>query len=68
MGKPPSIETQLKTARADLRRMDIELARANQQASAYRERATKAEQAVAEWKERFDILLRRDGMKEAGNG
>ena len=31
---------------------------------AYRARATKAEQEVAQWRERFDLLLKAAAMKE----
>jgi hypothetical protein len=66
MAKAPSVETQLRTARADIRRLTFELARANQQATAYRTRATQAEQDAAQWKQRFDILLviTKDGPKK----
>jgi hypothetical protein len=67
MAKAPSIETQLKTARAELRKFHINLLREQQQVAHYRARATKAEQEVAEWKQRFDILLRRD-QEGANNG
>jgi hypothetical protein len=63
MAREPSTETKLRTAKADIRRLYIELARANQAASEYRARATKAEQEAAEWKQRFDVLLRRDEKK-----
>ena len=66
MPRQPSTETQLRTAKADIRRLNIELQRAQQQVSAYRERATKAEQDAAQWKHRFDILLviTKDGPKK----
>ena len=67
MAKAPSTETQLRTARADIRRLTVEVARANQQAAAYRTRATQAEREVGQWKQRFDILLRRDGVKTSGD-
>ena len=60
MAKAPSLETQLRTARADLRRVTLERNDAVKQCSLYRARATKAEQEVSEWKQRFDVLLRRD--------
>lgn len=67
MARQPSPETQLRTARADIRRLTVELARAEQQAAAYRARATQAEQEAAQWKNRFDILLviTKDGPKAA---
>jgi hypothetical protein len=66
MAKSPSVETQLRTAKADIRRLHIELNRAAQSVSDYRSRATKAEQEAAEWKQRFDLLLRRDEQKKGG--
>jgi hypothetical protein len=67
MAKAPSIETQLKTARAELRKLHIDLLREQQQVAHYRARTMKAEQEVAEWKQRFDILLRRD-QEQSNNG
>lgn len=66
MARPPSPETQLRTTRALIRGLEKELARARQQVTDYRARATKAEQESAEWKRRFDILLQRDEQKKGG--
>jgi hypothetical protein len=74
MSRLPSPETQLRTMRALLKRTQSDLATAKQQASEYRARATKAEQDATEWKQRFDILLRREERqapamkKEASHG
>lgn len=70
MARAPSVETQLKSARAELRRVAVELAQANQRTSEWRARATKAEQEAAQWKERFDILLviTKDGPKKGTGG
>jgi len=59
MSKPPSAETQLRTARSDLRRLSKLLAEANEERSSYRIRATKAGQECADWRRRFDELVRR---------
>ena len=66
MPREASAETKLRTAKADIRRLHIELNRANKSANEYRARAAKAEQEAAEWKQRFDILLRRDQQKKGG--
>lgn len=58
MSKPPSDKTMLLSARRELRRCQEDLARLRLTAEQYRVRATKAEQEAAEWKERFDSLLR----------
>ena len=58
MPRAASEATQLRAAKADIRRLTVERGRAEQQAAAYRARATKAEQEVAEWKKRFDALLK----------
>jgi hypothetical protein len=60
MGRVASDTTLLRAAKAELAREKIAYADAAAQRDAYRARATKAEQEVAEWKARFDILLRRD--------
>lgn len=52
MAREPSTETQLKSARAELRKLRIDLLREQQQVAHYRARATKAEQEAAEWKQR----------------
>jgi hypothetical protein len=66
MARQPSVETQLRSARTDLRRLTLELAQANQRTEQWRGRATKAEQEAAEWKGRFDILLRNVEKVAAG--
>lgn len=70
MPRQPSVETQLKSARAELRRTAIELAQASQRISEWRARASKAEQEAEEWKRRFDILLAitKDGPKKGAPG
>lgn len=66
MAKQPSVETQLRRARADCRELNAELIVVRKRAAEYCTRATKAEQELAEWKQRFDILLRRDGGTAGG--
>lgn len=68
MSRAPSEATQIKNLRRDLNELRGELTRTQAAMSTYRTRATKAEQECAEWKERFDILLRRDESKGGGNG
>lgn len=60
MRRQPSDATALRTARTELKRVQGELAQAIRQRDEYRARATKAEQELAQWRERFDLLLRRD--------
>ncbi|MEJ8837620.1 hypothetical protein [Ramlibacter sp. AN1133] len=60
MPRVASVETQLKATRAELNRATRSLERVQKEADAYRARATSAEREAAEWKQRFDILLRRD--------
>jgi len=63
MGKLPSEKTQLRNAKSEVRRvMDANRVLLNER-DHYRVRATKAEQECAEWKTRFDALLRRDEVK-----
>ena len=57
MPRMPSAETTLIATRARLKQSQVECSRAMAQCEAYRVRATKAEQEVAEWKRRFDLLL-----------
>lgn len=63
MARAISEATQLRTAKAELVRARKELAESERLCAGYRSRATKAEQECAEWKARFDILLRREEMK-----
>ena len=68
MPREASTETKLRTARANIKELQRALSEAEKQRTAYRERATKAEQEAAEWKRRFDILLliTKDGPKKDG--
>lgn len=49
----------LASSRRELNKCREDLARLKITAEQYRVRATKAEQEVAEWKQRFDALLKR---------
>lgn len=57
MSRPPSEKTQLAAARREIKKLECELATLRGECRLYRARATAAEQAVAEWKARFDKLL-----------
>lgn len=58
MARKPSAETELRTVKRLLAERTKELAFVTNNREHYRIRATKAEQEVAEWKRRFDELLR----------
>ena len=62
MGKIASDATLLRRFKAESNSLKDTLAAMRVERDTFRARATKAEQEVAEWKARFDILLRRDGM------
>lgn len=57
MPREPSDKTKLARVRRQLTDRQQELNEARIDCSLYRSRATKAEQEVAEWKQRFDKLL-----------
>lgn len=59
MARLPSTETQLRNAHRQLREARGQVATLERTAETYRQRATKAEQEVAEWKRRFNALLAR---------
>lgn len=65
MSKLPSEATQIRTLRRELREIDSARLHALQEAKEYRVRATKAEQECAEWKARFDLLLRQSQPVQA---
>lgn len=58
MGREPSEKTQLANARRENKRLDTELRASRSMTEHFRLRATKAEQETAEWKRRFDELLK----------
>lgn len=66
MSKAPSEKTLLATARRQIKQLEYELTASRQDCSAYRLRATKAEQELSEWKKRFDLLLARTPQLSAG--
>lgn len=66
MSKPPSDKTLLRRANAKIRRLERLLETMKNQSDMYRARATKAETEVAEWRTRFDVLLRRDQTQVSG--
>lgn len=57
MSKPPSDKTQIAKLKRQLSQTEGELNTAKWELTKYRSRATVAEQQVAEWKARFDLLL-----------
>ena len=58
MSRQASPETELKNARAELRRLNVSWGQMIAERDRYRIRATNAEMAVVEWKNRFDALLK----------
>jgi soluble cytochrome b562 len=64
MGKIASDTTLLRTAKYELVKMKASYSESCAQRDSYRVRASKAEQEAKEWKERFDILLRRDDVQK----
>ena len=58
MSKLPSVETQLRTTRHELKRARVEIAGLKGERDAYRTRAMKAERESYDWKCRFDALLK----------
>jgi FtsZ-binding cell division protein ZapB len=61
--RKPSVETQLRGAKSQIAILQKEVRALTAQRDQYRVRATKAEQETAEWKARFDILLKREESK-----
>lgn len=60
MSRPVSDATALRKAKADFAQLVKDCNTIRIERDTFRARATKAEQESAEWKARFDILLRRD--------
>jgi FtsZ-binding cell division protein ZapB len=58
VSKAPSPATQIRTLKRENAELRNECHRWKNNAVQYRERANKAEQEVAEWKLRFDALLK----------
>lgn len=59
MGRVASPETQLRTARAEIKELEASLVTMRRSRDDYHARTTKAEQECKEWKARFDLLLKR---------
>jgi hypothetical protein len=53
-------KAELKRAKDDIKSLTSQLSGTRSLVTDYRARATKAEQEVAEWKNRFDLLLKRE--------
>lgn len=62
MPREQSDATKIRTLKAEVTRLDAMRNALTTQRDYFRARATKAEQEAAEWKTRFDILLRREGL------
>ena len=63
MSKPPSDVTQLRALKTAMKHTKDQLDSTLRERDVYRARATKAEQEVAEWKQRFDLLLKKEPKK-----
>ena len=59
MSRKPSVETELRTVRAEFKRYRAAYDERIRDCTAFRLRAIKAEEECAEWKRRFDLLLDR---------
>ncbi len=59
MGRIASPETQLRQARSENKELRKSLTGSQAEAIRYRHRVTTLEQELAQWKERFDLLLKR---------
>ncbi len=59
MGRTASPETQLRSAKAEIKDLEAQLTVMRRSRDEYHSRTTKAEQECKEWKERFDLLLKR---------
>ena len=62
MGRTISDATALRKIKSELAGLIKDCAVMRGERDTFRVRAIKAEQEVVEWKERFDILLKRDGV------
>jgi Tfp pilus assembly protein PilO len=60
MSRLPSEATQLRTARAEIKRLEAQLIEYKRAFENTRMRAVNAERERDEWKQRFDVLLRRE--------
>lgn len=57
MGKSPSLETELRHAKRDIKTLRDRASVLLLERDSYRVRASKAEAEAAEWQRRFDLLL-----------
>lgn len=57
MSRAPSEKTQLANLRREIKSLSQRCIDLTQSCTEYRNRATRAEQSCAEWKQRFDKLL-----------
>lgn len=64
MIRPQSEATKLKNALNQVNRLKKQLQISNNMVGLYRQRVDKAEAEVVEWKNRFDVLLRREPKQE----
>lgn len=60
MSKPPSLETQLRTERAKVRRLAAENTEFRNEVVRLRNTMKLMSDEVKKWQERFDLLLKRD--------
>ena len=67
MGRIASDATLLRGVKAQLKITEGQLSAVEKQRDAYRARSTAAEQEVAAWKARFDLLLQKAGKMEGPN-
>lgn len=63
MSKAPSDATKLRELKRQYAALSVQYLTASRERDQYRARATKAEQEAAEWRSRFDVLLRRGQQK-----
>ena len=63
MSKAPSDATLLRALKRKYADLIVQHQAVSRDCTNYRARATKAEQELAEWKARFDLLLRKDQKK-----
>ena len=68
MGRQPSEKTQLATARRNIRFFESQMRIVKAEREQYRIRATKAEQELADWKARFDNLLKMQRRDHSARG
>jgi len=60
MSRQPSETTQLRNCKRDLKQALQDYYRVKRDSGIYKLRSERAEREILEWKERFDILLRKE--------